>query len=337
MDPYDVTIVGGGPVGLFGAAMAGMHGLSAKIIESLPQLGGQMTALYPEKCVFDVAGFPAAQAADIARQLEEQAMRYGPSVRLNETASGLELLPEGGLRLHTTRGAHETRTLLIAAGIGAFSPRQLPAAGADAFSGRGVYYIPPRSSAFAGETVVVVGGGDTAVDWAREIAGYAKHVVLVHRREEFRALEGSLEEVRALGNVVLRTPCEIDEIGGGDAVAWVRLRNVATGETETLPAQAVVSGLGFHAQVGPLKTWGITFAGNAIPVDPSDMATNIPGVYAVGDIATYPGRLKLLALGFGEVGIAMARIRSFVHPHLAKTLPHSTSLDEPPRKTAAIG
>jgi thioredoxin reductase len=336
VERYDVTIVGGGPVGLFGAAMAGMHGLSAKVIESLPQLGGQLTALYPEKRIFDVAGFPVAQASEIARRLEEQAMRYSPAVHLGETATGLEVLADGGLRLRTDRGEHDTRTVLIAAGIGAFSPRPLPAAGADVFLGRGVYYIPPHASAFAGQTVVVVGGGDTAVDWTREIAGYAKEVVLVHRRAEFRALEGSVAEVRALDNVVVRTPCEVQEIGGNDAVAWVRLRDIATGGEEKVPARAVVSGLGFHAQVGPLKTWGMTFAGHEIPVEPSSMETNIPGVYAVGDIATYPGRLKLLALGFGEVGIAMARIRSLVHPHLATALPHSTSLENASSRAAAI-
>ncbi len=334
MDPYDVTIVGGGPVGLFSAAMAGMHGLRAKIIESLPQLGGQLRALYPEKRVFDVAGFASATAADLAERLKEQAMAYGPAVHLGETVLALEVLARGGFLLGTTGGSHLSRSVLIAAGLGAFSPRLLPAEGAERLQGRGVYYSAPSPATFQGQTVVVVGGGDTAVDWAREIAGHAARVVLVHRREQFRAHQGNLGEVRALGNVELRTPCEVVAVAGQSAVSAVRLRNLASGGEEEVAAQAVVSGLGFHAQLAALKEWGIAFHGNAIAVDPSTMQTNLPGVYAVGDIAAYPGRLKLLALGFGEAGLAVARIRSYVHPELSGSLPHSSALETLAGRTA---
>lgn len=329
MDQYDVTIVGGGPVGLFAAAMAGLHGLRAKIIESLPHLGGQLRALYPEKRIYDVAGFPGALAADIANELEQQAMRYQPAVHLGETVTGLAPVPQGGYRLTTASGEHDTRTVLIAAGIGAFSPRKLSAAGAERFEGAGLHYVPADMEAFRGQRVVVVGGGDTAVDWAGEIAHFAQHVVLVHRRDEFRALQGTLNAVRRLENVSVRTPYEIEEIGGASSVQWVHLRHARTGEIERVDAQAVVSGLGFHAQTAALKTWGVGFQGNAIPVDTAAMQTNLPGVFAVGDIAAYPGRVKLLALGFGEVGIAMAQIRAHVHPHLEATLPHSSQLNVP--------
>lgn len=326
MDQYDVTIVGGGPVGLFAAALAGLHGLRAKIIESLPYLGGQLTALYPEKRVYDVAGFPAALAGDIARELESQAMRFKTDVRLNETVAEMQPLPQGGFRLVSDRGVHDTRTVLIAAGIGAFSPRRLPAAGAERYEGTGVHYVPAAMEAFRGKTVVVVGGGDTAVDWTREIAEYAERVLLVHRRDTFRALQGALQEIREMSNVELMTPYEIEEVGGEGAVEWVRLRHVTSHESLQVDADAVVSGLGFHAQLGALKGWGVAFQGNAIPVETSAMKTNMPGVFAVGDIVAYPGRVKLLALGFGEVGIAMAQIRAYLHPELEAGLPHSTQV-----------
>ena len=327
MEAYDLAVVGGGPTGLFAAAMAGLHGLRAVIVESLPQLGGQLMALYPEKRIYDVAGFTAVTGQDLAEALVAQAMHHRPAVRLGVTAQGLQSLAGGGYVLGTDQGEITCEAILVTAGLGAFSPRRLPAEGADRFEGRGVYYVPPSLGAFDGQDVVVVGGGDTALDWTWEIAQHARRVHLVHRRQEFRAQPGSLERLRQLGNVETRLPYELSAVRGGEAVAAVEIEDLAHGGRETLAAQAVVSGLGFHAQLGPLKEWGLRFQGaHAIAVDPATMATNLPGVFAAGDVAAYPGKVKLIATGFGEVGIAMGPILAHLNPQRRGALPHSTAL-----------
>jgi len=327
VEAHDLVIVGGGPVGLFAAAMAGLHGMTAAIVESLPQLGGQLTTLYPEKRIFDVAGFTSVTGADLAEALIAQALHYRPALRLGVTAETLRPLDDGGYVLVTSDGQLATRTVLVTAGLGAFTPRRLPAEGAERYEGAGVYYVPPGLREFRGKDVVVVGGGDTALDWAWEIAQHARRVYLVHRRPEFRAQSGSLDRIRQLANVHLKAPCELKAVQGGDTLTHAVLEHLEGGGAETLRAQAIVSGLGFHAQLGPLKEWGLTFQGShAIAVDPATMATNLPGVYAAGDIAAYPGKVKLIATGFGEVGIAMGPIRAHVHPERKGALPHSTSL-----------
>ncbi len=327
MDAYDLLIVGGGPVGLFAAAMAGLHGLGTAIVESLPQLGGQLTALYPEKRIFDVAGFTSVTGADLAGALIAQALHYRPALRLGVTAESLQSLEDGTHLLVTGDGQLAARTVLVTAGLGAFAPRELSAEGIERYVGADVHYVPPALREFRGKDVVVVGGGDTALDWAWEIAQYARRVYLVHRRREFRAQSGSLDRIRQLANVQLKTPCELRAVQGGDALTHAVLEHLEGGGVEAVEAQAIVSGLGFHAQLGPLKTWGLTFQGShAIAVDPATMATNLPGVYAAGDIAAYPGKVKLIATGFGEVGIAMGPIRAHVHPEWKGALPHSTNL-----------
>lgn len=327
MDAYDLVIVGGGPVGLFAASMAGLHGMQAAIVESLPQLGGQLTALYPEKRIFDVAGFTSVTAADLAQALIAQALHHRPALRLGVTAQTLKPAPGGGYVLATSAGQLSAPAILVTAGLGAFVPRRLPAENAESFEGRGVYYVPPALREFSGKDVVVVGGGDTALDWTWEIAQHARRVYLVHRREEFRAQPGSLERIWQLPQVQLKTPYELKAVRGEGSLSHAVLESLTDGEAEVLEVQAVVSGLGFHAQLGPLKEWGLTFQGShGITVDPATMATNLPGVFAVGDIAAYPGKVKLIATGFGEVGIAMGPIRSHVHPELKGALPHSTNL-----------
>ena len=327
MERFDVAIVGGGPVGLFAAAMAGLHGMQAVIVESLGQLGGQLTALYPEKRIYDVAGFASVTAADLAAALIEQAFHHRPAVRLGVTAAGLRRAEDGTWLLAIGDGEIAAKVVLVTAGLGAFTPRLLPAESADRFEGRGVYYVPPALREFAGQDVLVVGGGDTALDWAFEIAQHAHLVYLVHRRQEFRAQPGSLDRLFALGNVELRTPCELKAVRGGEKPSHAVLEHLGGAGEETLAVQAIVSGLGFHAQLGSLKDWGLQFQGShAIAVDPATMATNLPGVYAAGDIATYPGKVKLIATGFGEVGIAMGPIRTYVRPELKGALPHSSNL-----------
>lgn len=325
MSVFDVTIIGGGPVGLFGATMARLHGMSAKIIESLPELGGQLYALYPEKPIFDVAGFPSVPAKDLAGQLIAQAERFHPTICLGESVAKLEF-DQNIYHLHTNKGIHQSRAILITVGVGSFVPRRLPATGADDFEGRGVHYFVPTLSSFSDQNVVVVGGGDTAVDWTLAIASYAKHVTLVHRRNEFRAQEESLRVMQETENIQVKTPYQMSSVAGDDVLKEVTLSAVDSDAQEVLKVDAVVSGLGFLPTLGPVKTWGLELNGNTIVVSPTSMATNLPGVYSCGDVAHYPGKVKLIATGFGEIGIAIAQIRSYLDPTKKGHLPHSTNI-----------
>lgn len=322
---YDVTIIGGGPVGLFGATMAGLHGLKAQIIESLPELGGQLYALYPEKMVYDVAGFPAVPAKELAGQLISQAMRYHPAVNLDQAVQSIERTDDNTFILNTGVAQYETRAILITVGIGAFTPRKLPAARAEEFEQNGVYYLVPNLGEFSRKTVAVIGGGDTALDWTLALSSYAKQVFLIHRRHEFRAQESSLDEVREKSNVTLKTLCEVTEIHGEKHVEALTILHSDSEETEVLAVDSVISGLGFQPNLGPVKTWGIDLKGNSIKVSLDSMQTSIPGIYAAGDVASYPGKVKLIATGFGEIGIAIAQIRTFLDPS-KKGLPHSTNI-----------
>jgi thioredoxin reductase len=334
VEPYELTIVGGGPVGLFAATLAALHGLSVQIIESLAQLGGQMAALYPEKPVYDVPGFAGQAAARIVEALVEQMMAYHPTIRLDETVQTVAEADGGWLRLETTRGQYLTRAVLVTAGLGAFTPRRLTAANADRFEGRGVYYIPPAMATFAGRRVAVVGGGDTAIDWALSLVPFADHIVIVHRRREFRAQQASLNQLSQYAHVTMMAPYEVEAVLGDDAVRALRLKSVERPDArEEWPVDAVIGGLGFHARLGPLAGWGLALQGTAIVVEPGTMQTSRPGIYAAGDIATYPGKVRLVAVGFGEVGLAVDHIRRYVRPHLTGSLPHSTTLGPSPHAT----
>ncbi|PSR27842.1 MAG: NAD(P)/FAD-dependent oxidoreductase [Sulfobacillus thermosulfidooxidans] len=321
---YDVTIVGGGPVGLFGATLASLHGMKVKIIESLPELGGQLYALYPEKPVYDVAGFPEIAAKDLALNLVAQMERMHPEVVLKESVEAVESLDDGNFLLHTTRGVHYSRAILLAVGIGSFTPRRLPAQGAEIFEGKGLHYFVPPLDTFAGQHVLVVGGGDTAVDWALAVSKKAHKVSIVHRRNEFRAQEDSVRQMHEAPNISIITPAEVEEIYGHHQVTGVRVKHHEHGPSE-LAVDAIIGGLGFHPDLGPVKTWGIELKGSTIKVSLDSMLTSRPGIWAVGDAVYYPGKVKLIATGFGEVGIAVAQIRSYLHPGVSG-LPHSTTL-----------
>ncbi|MCY0865316.1 MAG: NAD(P)/FAD-dependent oxidoreductase [Sulfobacillus sp.] len=327
MAEYDLVIIGGGPVGLFGATLARLHGLSVKIIESLPELGGQLYALYPEKPIYDVAGFPSILAKDLAQALIKQAERFQPDVATGAPVETLEALAGDPprYRVSTKHGSDVARAVLITVGVGAFVPRRLPAEGAENFEERGVYYFVPPLATFKNQRVVVVGGGDTAVDWTLAIAEHADEVAIVHRRHQFRAQEESLRMLREKPNVRVFTPHELVAVEGDDAIQRVVLKHVENGEHTPYPVDSVVGGLGFLPTLGPVKNWGLELEGNTIVVDPTTLGTNLPGVFAAGDVVTYPGKVKLIATGFGEIGTAIARIRHFIDPS-KHGLPHSTNI-----------
>ncbi|GAA4856890.1 NAD(P)/FAD-dependent oxidoreductase [Saccharopolyspora cebuensis] len=305
----DLLIVGAGPTGLFATYYAGFRGMSVAVVDALPEPGGQITAMYPEKMILDVAGFPAVRGRDLVGGLVEQAERYEPHYLLGRAAAELSE-QDGGFRVGI--GAAESvrcRAVLVTAGIGEFTPRPLPA-GAE-WLDRGVVHFIPELSVHSGQDVVVVGGGDSAFDWAAALHPVARSVTLVHRRSRFRAHAGLVSEVAGLG-VPLITPAEVVEVRGDER--GVREVEIEVDEQRrVLPAQAVVAALGFTADLGPIEDWGLGVAKRSIPVD-STMRTGRPGVYAAGDVASYPGKVKLIATGFGEAATAVNNIAVALDP-----------------------
>lgn len=307
----DVLIVGAGPTGLFGAYYAGFRGLSTAIVDSLPESGGQVTAMYPEKMIYDVGGFPAVRGRDLIKGLVEQAGQWNPTYLLGRKAQELRTVADG-LEL-TLDGGEVVRAgaVLITAGIGEFTPRPLPAG--DGWFGRGLVHFVPALDAHAGKDVVVVGGGDSAFDWVLALRPIASSVALVHRRSKFRAAESIVREAREAGIRII-TDAEVESLRGGDdgQLAEVELRT-RTGEHIVLPAQTVVAALGFTADLGPIENWGLKIEHRSIQVD-TTMATERERVYAAGDVAAYPGKVKLIATGFGEAATAINNIAVLLNP-----------------------
>lgn len=328
MDRVDVTILGGGPAGLFAAFYAGMRGMSVRILDSLPELGGQLVALYPEKYVYDMPGFPKVLAKDLAAALVEQATQFGPYVDLEETAE--RLVPNGdeGYTLETDKGnLFPTRTLIIAAGAGAFHPSKLGVPDEARYEGAGLSYGVRDKAALAGREVLIVGGGDSAFDWALELSGIAKSVCLVHRRDQFRAHEDTVRRVREAG-VAFRLWTVTKELHGDPALSRVTLENTQTKERETVACDALIVNVGFKASLGPLATWGLQIEKHAIQVD-GHFETNLPNVFAVGDVAAYPSKIKLIATGVGEAATAVCVAKTRLDP-AAKLFPgHSSDLTMP--------
>ena len=305
----DITIIGGGPSGLAAAYYGGHRDASVRIVESLEQLGGQVSAVYPEKHIFDVAGFPKVNGQDLIDRLTEQAMQYSPEVRLGEVVETIQHRDDGVIELHTAAGETLlTRTMIITAGHGAFNPRTLGLPELEAFQGAGLHYYVKEKSAFAGKRVALVGGGDSALDWAMNLQDTAAlPILLIHRRDRFRGLESSVNEVRRLadeGGVEILTPHEVRGAEGNGRLEAITVENTDTGDVRRIELDAVVTLLGFISHLGAIADWGLEFENKRqIKVTP-DMRTNIPGVFAAGDVAGYDGKITLITVGFSEAAIA---------------------------------
>ncbi|KRB75826.1 ferredoxin-NADP reductase [Nocardioides sp. Root190] len=310
----DLAIVGAGPAGLFATYYAGFRGLSVALVDSLPELGGQVTAMYPEKAILDVAGFPSIKGRELVDGLVAQALTAEPTQLLGRTAAGLVADEESGVELTLDDGTVvQAGAVIITAGIGKFSPRPLPAA--DAWVGRGVEFFVPSFAPYVDQDVVIVGGGDSAFDWALHLEPIARSVALVHRRDAFRAHQRTVDLVRA-SSVEIITRAEVtamrDASGGADG-ALAELEVTVDGVASTRPAQAVVAALGFIADLGPLQQWGLETHRRHIVVDPS-MRTNLPRVFAAGDITEYDGKVRLIAVGFGEAATAVNNAAVVIDP-----------------------
>ncbi|MDQ2984730.1 MAG: NAD(P)/FAD-dependent oxidoreductase [Actinomycetota bacterium] len=309
----DITILGAGPAGLAAAYYAGHRDASVRIIESLEQIGGQVAAVYPEKHVYDVAGHPKILGQKLADMCAEQGLQYDPDVHLGEEVQMLERISQDGdelLAIGTTKGGpYLTRALIITAGHGAFEPRALGVEGVEEWEGKGLHYFVREKEKFRDATCVIVGGGDSALDWTLGLQDTARPpIALVHRRDKFRALESSVNEARQLeseGRVSIHTPCEVREIHGNGRVEAVTIENTETGESEQVPCDALITLLGFHSHLGAIADWGLELEGKRqIKIDPTTCETSMPRVYAAGDVAGYPGKITLITIGMGEAAVA---------------------------------
>jgi thioredoxin reductase (NADPH) len=327
-DQVDITILGGGPTGLFALFYAGMRGVTAQLVDALPQLGGQLTALYPEKYIFDVAGFPKVLAKDLVRLLTEQAVQFHGRAYLNERVRGLEER-EGRFELLTETGRFPTRAILIAAGIGAFSPRRLPQPVAAQWYGRGIFDVVTDPERFRGQRVVIIGGGDSAFDWAHQLLDRAASVTLVHRSDRFRAHAATIAEVQravTAGRAEILTFHELQDVHGANGgLTGIVVRGTKTRESRQLVCDAVLPMLGYVSDLGPIAAWGLDLTNDEIAVN-SQMETGRPGIYAAGDVVTYPGKLKLIATGFGEAATAVNQAVHWIHPEKKVNPGHSSNM-----------
>lgn len=321
---YDITIIGGGPTGLFTAFYAGMRQMKVKIIESLPQLGGQLSTLYPEKEIFDVAGFPKIKAKDLVANLITQANQFKPEIVLDEKIEALVPDENGVIELKAASGrTHRTKTVIITAGVGAFAPRPLPV-DQEVSSYKNIHYFIQDVSLFKDKRVVILGGGDSAVDWANTLAPVAKEVTIVHRRDQFRAHETSVEAMKK-SSVNIKTPFVAKSVeGADDQIKQLTIQRVKGETEEKLPLDDLIVNYGFVSALGPIKNWNLELEKNAIIVN-TKMETTIKGVYAAGDVASYPGKVKLIATGFGEAPTAVNNAKHYIDPDSRTQPMHSSS------------
>ncbi|KWU63109.1 NAD(P)/FAD-dependent oxidoreductase [Priestia megaterium] len=321
---YDITIIGGGPTGLFTAFYGGMRQASVKIIESLPQLGGQLSALYPEKYIYDVAGFPKVRAQELVNNLKEQMDQFKPAVALEQAVEKVEKQADGVFRLTTNSEVHYSKTIIITAGNGAFKPRKIELENAEQFEQTNLHYFVDDMNKFKGRKVLVCGGGDSAVDWSLMLEPIAEKVTLTHRRDKFRAHEHSVENLHN-SSVDIKTPYVPVEFVGDDCITQVVLENTKGEEKTVVDVDDVIVNFGFVSSLGPIKEWDLDLEKNAIVVN-SKQETNIPGIYAAGDVCTYDGKVKLIVAGFGEGPTAVNNAKAYIDPKARLQPMHSTSM-----------
>ncbi|MFS0840090.1 NAD(P)/FAD-dependent oxidoreductase [Paenibacillus sp. 1P03SA] len=320
----DLIIIGGGPAGMFAAFYGGMRQASVTLIESMPQLGGQLAALYPEKHIYDVAGFPKVTAQELVNSLAVQMNHFPIHVCLEEKVLQVVKKEERLFEVITDKESHFGKAVIITGGVGAFEPRRLELPEAARYEKTNLHYFVSDLNSFAGQKVLISGGGDSAVDWSLMLEPIAEQVTLIHRRDKFRAHEHSVEKLmNSRVNVV--TPTEITGLEGDDAIRKVTLKHVKTGEETVLDVDAVVVNFGFVSSLGPIAEWGLQIENGSIVVD-SRMETNVPGIFAAGDITTYPGKLKLIAVGFGEAPTAVNNAKVYLDPSAKLSPGHSSNM-----------
>ncbi len=331
----DIVVVGAGPVGLFAVFEAGMLRMRCHVVDTLEEIGGQCTALYPEKPIFDIPGYPRIEANVLIDRLAEQAAPFEPVYHLGQQVTALRPRAEGGFTVETSKGAAiGCRAVIVAAGCGAFGPHRPPLPGIEVYEGTSVFYMVRRREDFRDRRVVIAGGGDSAVDWALSLSEVAARVSVIHRRPKFRGAPESVARLRALadaGRIDLVVPYQLAGLeGAGGRIEAVVARTLA-GEERRIEADVLLPFFGLAMELGPIADWGLDLERKHIVVDPATCATSVPGVFAIGDIVTYPGKLKLILTGFSEAAMAARAIHPLVHPDQELHFEYSTTQGVPGR------
>jgi thioredoxin reductase (NADPH) len=327
-DVYDITIVGGGPTGLFASFYAGLRQMRTKLVDALEELGGQVAVLYPDKDVYDVGGFPVITGRELVKGMVEQATRFSPTVVLGERIVSIKTPEDGIIALGSAQGrTHFSKTVLIAAGVGAFSPNRLEAPSAAQYEGRGVYYFLKDKNAIKDKNLLIVGGGDSAVDWALDLNKWVKSITLIHRRDVFRAHEESVSEMMHCG-VNVRLFHELKEVlGDGQRITGVVIYDNRSKKEARLDIDAILVNIGFRADLGPIKDWGLEISGREVHAT-GRMETNIPGVFVAGDVAAPSStvKLNLVATGFAQAAVAVNVAKNYVDPKARIVPGHSSEM-----------
>lgn len=325
--PTSVAVIGGGPAGLFSVFTCGMLGMKSTVFDRLSTLGGQCN-LYPDKPIYDIPAYPKIYAGDLVKSLEEQAAPFHPNIRLNRLISNITRSVAGFQITDDQGDTIQANAIIIAAGIGAFSHKKPPLPGIEAFENKNVFYSVADKSKFAGKHVMIAGGGDSAADWILELAVIAKRVIVVHRRDNFRChpVSGNrILELHQAGKIDLFIPHQLEKIVGEEDRIDIHLKNIHDQSIQTVLCDYLLPFFGLSADLSPLKSLGFEFHKNTIAVNPENMMTSEPGIFAIGDVAHYPGKLKLIMNGFGEAATCAYGIRKFLFPDQSFHFEYSTN------------
>jgi len=325
----DILIIGAGPTGLFAVFEAGLLQLKCHLIDALPQPGGQCSEIYPKKPIYDIPGFPEVLAGDLVNNLMEQIKAFQPGFTLGERANTIEKLEDGTFLVTTNKGTqHNAPIVAIAGGLGSFEPRKPLINNLKAFEDKGVAYFIKNPEIYRDKKVLIAGGGDSALDWSIFLADVASEVTLVHRRNEFRGALDSVEKVQALkdlGKINLITPAEVTELKGTDKLHSVLIHKSGDKEEQiTKEVDEFIPLFGLSPKLGPIADWGLEIEKNAIKVNTFDYQTNIPGIYAIGDVNTYPGKLKLILCGFHEATLMCQSAYQRIFPDKKYVMKYTT-------------